>query len=73
MICAILESLLSRGNELIDYVESACDLLLVSIATLIIYIFHGNYGCGCLGNLETEKCFYLQELDPLCLLLAELL
>jgi len=29
MICAIFESLLSCGNELTDYVESACDLLLV--------------------------------------------
>ena len=36
MICAIFESLLSCGNELTDYVESACDLLLVS-TFMIIY------------------------------------
>ena len=36
MICAIFESLLSCGDELTDYVESACDLLLVS-TFMIIY------------------------------------
>lgn len=41
MICAILESLLSRRNELIDYVESACDLLLV-IAMVFPSLFRGS-------------------------------
>jgi len=36
MICAIFESLLSCRDELTDYVQSACDLLLVSMATIII-------------------------------------
>jgi sister-chromatid-cohesion protein PDS5 len=35
MICVIFESLLSCRNGLTDYMESACDILLVSIGTII--------------------------------------
>ncbi|KAG2602205.1 hypothetical protein PVAP13_5KG660400 [Panicum virgatum] len=41
MICAIFESLLSCGNELTDYVESACDLLLV-VALVFPSLFQGS-------------------------------
>ncbi|CAO1944277.1 unnamed protein product [Urochloa humidicola] len=41
MICAIFESLLSCGNELTDYVKSACDLLLV-VAMVFPSLFRGS-------------------------------
>ncbi|PAN27370.1 hypothetical protein PAHAL_5G076300 [Panicum hallii] len=41
MICDIFESLLSCGNELTDYVESACDLLLV-VALMFPSLFRGS-------------------------------
>ncbi|KAG2593232.1 hypothetical protein PVAP13_5NG110322 [Panicum virgatum] len=41
MICAIFESLLSCGNELTDYVDSACDLLLV-VALVFPSLFRGS-------------------------------
>jgi len=41
MICAIFESLLSCRDELTDYVQSACDLLLV-IAMMFPSLFQGS-------------------------------
>uniref|UniRef100_K3XDX2 Sister chromatid cohesion protein n=1 Tax=Setaria italica TaxID=4555 RepID=K3XDX2_SETIT len=41
IVCAIFESLLSCGNGLTDYVESACDLLLV-VAMVFPSLFGGS-------------------------------